>query len=87
MPFPRRDIEAAGAGSGSGDDDSPAAKRGKPEAAGARPSLTRTEAAAAASVLALFLVGIFCVFRAAPRREFEQILRLPRSLADVRLLK
>uniref|UniRef100_A0A0E0P060 VTT domain-containing protein n=1 Tax=Oryza rufipogon TaxID=4529 RepID=A0A0E0P060_ORYRU len=85
MPFPRRDIEAAGAGSG--DDDSPAAKRGKPEAAGARPSLTRTEAAAAASVLALFLVGIFCVFRAAPRREFEQILRLPRSLADVRLLK
>ncbi|BAF12933.1 uncharacterized membrane protein At4g09580 [Oryza sativa Japonica Group] len=87
MPFPRRDIEAAGAGSGSGDDDSPAAKRGKPEAAGARPSLTRTEAAAAASVLVLFLVGIFCVFRAAPRREFEQILRLPRSLADVRLLK
>ncbi|XP_006650464.2 uncharacterized membrane protein At4g09580 [Oryza brachyantha] len=84
MLFARRDIEAAGAG---GSDDSPAAKRGKPEAAGARPSLTRTEAAAAASVLALFLVGIFCVLRAAPRREFEQILRLPRSLADVRLLK
>lgn len=38
-------------------------------------------------MLVLFLVGIFCVFRAAPRREFEQILRLPRSLADVRLLK
>ncbi|KAG8062258.1 hypothetical protein GUJ93_ZPchr0003g18571 [Zizania palustris] len=87
MPFPRRDIEAAGAGAGAGQDDSPAAKKGKPEAAGARPALTRTEAVAAASVLVLFLVGIFCVFRAAPRREFDQILRLPRSLADVRLLK
>uniref|UniRef100_A0A0D9VXY8 VTT domain-containing protein n=1 Tax=Leersia perrieri TaxID=77586 RepID=A0A0D9VXY8_9ORYZ len=87
MPFARRDIEAAGAGAGSGGDDSPTAKRGKPEAAGAHPALTRTEAVAAASVLVLFVVGIFCVFRAAPRHEFDQILRLPRSLADVRLLK
>ncbi|KAF0910175.1 hypothetical protein E2562_001388 [Oryza meyeriana var. granulata] len=87
MPFARRDIEAAGAGAGSGDDDSPAAKRARPEAAGARPALTRTEGAAAASVLVLFVVGIFCVLRAAPRHEFDQILRLPRSLADVRLVK
>lgn len=88
MLFARRDIEAAGAGQ----DDSPAAKRGKPEAAAAaaavaRPTLTRTEALAAAAVLALFVAGIFCIFLAAPRREFGQILRLPRSLADVRLLK
>jgi hypothetical protein len=52
-----------------------------------RPSLTRSEALAFAAVLALFAAGIFCVFLAAPRQEFGQILRLPRSLADVRLLK
>ncbi|RCV41298.1 hypothetical protein SETIT_9G124500v2 [Setaria italica] len=83
MPFARRDIEAAGAGS----DDSPAAKKGKPELPGARPTLTRSEALAFAAVLALFTAGIFCVFLTAPRHEFGQILRLPRSLADVRLLK
>ncbi|XP_037422302.1 uncharacterized membrane protein At4g09580-like [Triticum dicoccoides] len=90
MLFARRDIEAAGAGAGQ--DGSPAAKKGKPESAAAaaavaRPTLTRTEALAAAAVLALFVAGIFCIFLAAPRREFGQILRLPRSLADVRLLK
>ncbi|KAG8097897.1 hypothetical protein GUJ93_ZPchr0013g37208 [Zizania palustris] len=86
MPFSARDIEAAGAGAGL--DGSPASKKCKPGAFGAAlPALTRSEAVAAASVLALFVVGIFCVFRAAPRREFDQILRLPRSLADVRLLK
>lgn len=90
MLFARRDIEAAGAVAGQ--DDSPAAKRSKPEAAAsaaavARPTLTRTEALAAAAVLALFVAGIFCIFLAAPRREFGQILRLPRSLADVHLLK
>jgi hypothetical protein len=85
MPFARRDIEAAGAGASS--DDSPAAKKGKPELAGARPALTRSEAFAFAAVLALFTAGIFCVFLTAPRGEFGQILRLPRSLADVRLLK
>ena len=86
MLFARRDIEAAAAAAGQ--DGSPAAKRSKPESpAGARPTLTRTEALAAAAVLALFVAGIFCIFLAAPRREFGQILRLPRSLADVRLLK
>ncbi|XP_048569286.1 uncharacterized membrane protein At4g09580-like [Triticum urartu] len=90
MLFARRDIEAAGAGAGQ--DGSPATKKGKPESAAAaaavaRPTLTRTEALAAAAVLALFVAGIFCIFLAAPRREFGQILRLPRSLADVRLLK
>ncbi|TVU45478.1 hypothetical protein EJB05_04967 [Eragrostis curvula] len=87
MPFARRDIEAAGAGTSASGADSPAAKKGKPELAAARPSLTRSEALAFAAVLALFTAGIFCVFLAAPRREFGQILRLPRSLADVRLLK
>ncbi|XP_062214850.1 uncharacterized membrane protein At4g09580-like [Phragmites australis] len=85
MPFARRDIEAAGAGHGH--DDSPDAKKGKPELAGVRPTLTRSEAFAFAAVLALFTAGIFCVFLSSPRREFGQILRLPRSLADVRLLK
>jgi hypothetical protein len=85
MPFARRDIEAAGPSAAG--DDSPAARKGKPDLAGARPSLTRSEALAFAAVLALFAAGIFCVFLAAPRQEFGQILRLPRSLADVRLLK
>ncbi|CAN6303774.1 unnamed protein product [Urochloa humidicola] len=87
MPFARRDIEAAGDGAGTSSDDSPAAKKGKPELPGARPALTRSEAFAFAAVLALFTAGIFCVFLTAPRHEFGQILRLPRSLADVRLLK
>ena len=52
-----------------------------------RPALTRSEAFAFAAMLALFTAGIFCVFLTAPRGEFGQILRLPRSLADVRLLK
>ncbi|GJN23591.1 hypothetical protein PR202_gb11255 [Eleusine coracana subsp. coracana] len=88
MPFARRDIEAAGP-SASGGQDSPAAKKGKTElaAAAARPRLRRSEALAFAAVLALFTAGIFCVFLTAPRHEFGQILRLPRSLADVRLLK
>ncbi|CAM0875248.1 unnamed protein product [Alopecurus aequalis] len=86
MLFARRDIEAAAAAAGQ--DGSPAAKRSKPESpAGVRPTLTRTEAVAAATVLALFVAGIFCIFLTAPRREFGQILSLPRSLADVRLLK
>lgn len=87
MPFARRDIEAAGAGAGPSSDDSRVAKKGKPELAGARPALTRSEAFAFAAVLALFAAGIFCVFLTAPRGELGQILRLPRSLADVRLLK
>ncbi|CAL4918603.1 unnamed protein product [Urochloa decumbens] len=87
MPFARRDIEAAGAGAGASSDDSSAAKKGKSELPGVRPALTRSEAFAFAAVLALFTAGIFCVFLTAPRREFGQILRLPRSLADVRLLK
>lgn len=93
MPFARRDIEAAAGpsasagGGGGGGGDSPDAKKGKPELAAARPSLTRSEALAFAAVLALFTAGIFCVFLTAPRHEFGQILRLPRSLDDVRLLK
>ncbi|KAK1644979.1 hypothetical protein QYE76_062784 [Lolium multiflorum] len=86
MLFARRDIEAAAAAAGQ--DDPSAAKRSKPDSPStARPTLTRTEGLAAAAVLALFVAGIFCIFLAAPRREFGQILRLPRSLADVRLLK
>lgn len=89
MLFARRDIEAAAAvAAAAGQDDPSAAKRSKPDSPStARPTLTRTEGLAAAAVLALFVAGIFCIFLAAPRREFGQILRLPRSLADVRLLK
>lgn len=89
MLFARRDIEAAAAvAAAAGQDDPSAAKRSKPDSpSAARPTLTRTEGLAAAAVLALFVAGIFCIFLAAPRREFGQILRLPRSLADVRLLK
>ncbi|XP_008782261.2 uncharacterized membrane protein At4g09580-like [Phoenix dactylifera] len=49
--------------------------------------LTRGEAAAAASVFTIFVVGLFCIYVTMPEADYDKILRLPRNLADLRVLK
>ncbi|KAJ6818140.1 putative membrane protein-like [Iris pallida] len=70
--------------SGGGADDSPASKRTK---AIHRFPLSRWELAAAVSVFLLFSVGIFCIFLTMPQADYDRILRLPRNLSELRVLK
>ncbi|CAD5188155.1 unnamed protein product [Musa acuminata subsp. malaccensis] len=67
-------------------EDSPMAK--KPlRADSSRIPLTRWEAAAAATVFLIFSVGLFCIFLTMPEADYDKILRLPRNLSDLRILK
>lgn len=82
-----RDLESGG---GAAEDvDTPVAKRllkSDPTVGNSR--LTRSEAVVATGVFLVFVAGIFCIYQAAPQRaEYGKILRLPRSLSDVRSLK
>lgn len=82
-----RDLESGG---GAAEDmDTPVAKRllkADPTVGNSR--LTRSEAVVATGVFLVFVAGIFCIYQAAPQRaEYGKILRLPRSLSDVRSLK
>ncbi|XP_072992906.1 uncharacterized membrane protein At4g09580-like [Typha latifolia] len=54
---------------------------------GGRSPLTRWEAAAALAVFLLFVTGIFSIYLTMPHAEYGKILRLPRTLSDVRVLK
>ncbi|KAJ6804402.1 putative membrane protein-like [Iris pallida] len=72
--------EESGAGAG---DDSPTSKRTRAH----RSPLSRWELAAAVSVFLLFSVGLFCIFLTMPQADYERILRLPRNLSDLRILK
>ncbi|XP_072973650.1 uncharacterized membrane protein At4g09580-like [Typha angustifolia] len=54
---------------------------------GGRSPLTRWEAAAALAVFLLFVTGIFSIYLTMPQAEYGKILRLPRTLSDVRVLK
>ncbi|XP_074587350.1 putative membrane protein At4g09580 isoform X1 [Curcuma longa] len=77
-----RDEESADGGA---EDDSPASKR--PPRGESTISLTRWEAAAAATVFLIFSVGLCCIFFTMPEAEYDKILRLPRNLSDLRVLK
>ncbi|MED6210369.1 hypothetical protein PIB30_063443 [Stylosanthes scabra] len=87
MPAPRsvtavdtgrllRDLE------NNGEDDSPAAKKPKSD----RFPLNSCEFAAAVAVFFLFALGLFYIYLTMPASEFGRI-KLPRTLADLRLLK
>ncbi|ERN08572.1 hypothetical protein AMTR_s00017p00127520 [Amborella trichopoda] len=57
---------------------------GKPEG---RFPLSQWELAAALSVVLLFTMGLFCIYLTMPHAEYDKILRLPRNLSDLRVLK
>lgn len=82
-----RDLENGGGAVGV--DDSPVTKKPlKADPTVGRFPLTRSEAAVATGIFLVFVAGIFCIYLAAPQtREYGKILRLPRSLSDVRNLK
>ncbi|KAG9443966.1 hypothetical protein H6P81_015306 [Aristolochia fimbriata] len=73
----QRDEENAG-------EDSPTSKRAKFEG---RFPLTRWEFAAAFSVFLIFLMGLFCIYLTMPPADYKKILKLPRSISDIRILK
>ncbi|XP_039115336.1 uncharacterized membrane protein At4g09580-like [Dioscorea cayenensis subsp. rotundata] len=70
------------------DEDSPTSKK----TAGARLDsskfpLNRWETAAALSVFLIFSAGLFCIFLTMPKAEYDKILRFPRTISDLRILK
>ncbi|XP_020591319.1 uncharacterized membrane protein At4g09580-like [Phalaenopsis equestris] len=80
LPKAGRDEESAA----SGGEDSPTSKKPRSDA---KFPLSRFELAAAIAVFLTFVVGILSIFSTMPRGEYDKILRLPRSLSDLRLLK
>ncbi|KAJ3697745.1 hypothetical protein LUZ61_001450 [Rhynchospora tenuis] len=82
-----RDLESGGGGAG--DVDTPVAKKSlKADPTMGRSRLTRSETVVATMVFLVFVAGIFCIYQAAPQTaKYGKILRLPRSLSDVRSLK
>ncbi|KAH7654758.1 putative membrane protein [Dioscorea alata] len=70
------------------DEDSPTSKK----TAGARLDsakfpLNRCETVAALSVFLIFSAGLFCIFLTMPEAEYDKILRFPRTISDLRILK
>ncbi|KAG6481872.1 uncharacterized membrane protein At4g09580-like [Zingiber officinale] len=59
----------------------------KPIRVESRVSLTKWEATAAAAVFLIFSVGLVCIFITMPEAEYDKILRIPRNLSDLRVLK
>jgi hypothetical protein len=82
-----RDLESGGGATG--DVDTPVFKKLlKADLTAGRSRLTRSEVVVATGVFLVFVVGICCIYQAAPQTaEFRRMLKLPRSLSDVRLLK
>ncbi|KAJ1697333.1 hypothetical protein LUZ63_005845 [Rhynchospora breviuscula] len=82
-----RDLESGGGAAG--DVDTPVAKKSlKADPTMGRSRLTRSETVVATGVFLVFVAGIFCIYQAAPQTaKYGRILRLPRSLSDVRSLK
>uniref|UniRef100_A0A1D1YD80 Putative membrane protein At4g09580 n=2 Tax=Anthurium amnicola TaxID=1678845 RepID=A0A1D1YD80_9ARAE len=72
-------------GIGSGVDSSPTGK--KPPRVDGRFPLTWWEVAAATSVFLLFSAGLLCIYITMPEAEYSEVLRLPRTVADLRALK
>ncbi|XP_010535195.1 PREDICTED: uncharacterized membrane protein At4g09580 [Tarenaya hassleriana] len=69
-------------GAVSEDDDSPSGKRSKME----RFPLSRWELAVSIGVFFVFSIGLLCIYLTMPAPEFGK-LKLPRTIADLRLLK
>ena len=69
----------------SSDEDSPASK--KPFRSDFQFSLTRLEIFVGLSLSLLFCSGVFFVYISIPEGEYEEVLRLPRSISDIRVLK
>lgn len=63
-------------------DESPSGKKSKPE----RFPLSRCEFAAALGVFLVFSTGLLWIYLTMPAAEYE-MLKLPRTLGDLRLLK
>jgi hypothetical protein len=82
-----RDLESGGGAAG--DVDTPVFKKLlKADPTAGRSRLTRSEIVVATGVFLVFVAGIFCIYKSAPQTsEFGRILKLPRSLSDVRILK
>ncbi|XP_058087756.1 uncharacterized membrane protein At4g09580-like [Magnolia sinica] len=49
--------------------------------------LSQWELAAAITVFLLFVAGLFCIYLTMPPAEYNKILRLPRTVSDLRILR
>lgn len=76
----QRDVESA-------KEDSPTSKKTWGSRLEGRFPLTQWEVAAAMSVFLIFSVGLICIYSTMPRADYEKILRLPRTISDLRTLR
>eukprot|EP00262_Sarcandra_glabra_P012674 TRINITY_DN3318_c0_g2_i1.p1 TRINITY_DN3318_c0_g2~~TRINITY_DN3318_c0_g2_i1.p1 ORF type:complete len:280 (+),score=37.50 TRINITY_DN3318_c0_g2_i1:214-1053(+) len=68
-------------------EDSPTSKKPSGAKLEGRFPLTQWELAAAMSVFLLFSVGLFCIYSTMPAAEYNKILKLPRTISDLQILK
>lgn len=79
-----RDEEPAAVAENASGEESPTGKKSKTDA---RFPLSRTEMAAAISIFILFSIGLVCVLFTMPKADDDRMLKLPRNLTDLRILK
>ncbi|XP_058091266.1 uncharacterized membrane protein At4g09580-like [Magnolia sinica] len=68
-------------------EDSPTSKKPSSSKFQGRFPLTRWELTGVLSIFFLFLIGLFCIYITMPSAEYIKIIRLPRTVADLRILK
>lgn len=76
----QRDVESA-------KEDSPTSKKPLGARLEARFPLTQWELVAATSVFLIFSVGLICIYSTMPPADYDKILRLPRTISDLRILR
>lgn len=86
MAAPRSVVVEIGGGRERDDDDSLNAESPTGKKIKGRFPLSRFEFAAALGVFLLCSTGLLCIYLTMPAAEYE-VLKMPRSLADLRLLK